>query len=196
MMSTDSNQSESWAPCERGELRSFGRRARERRRLRGLTRVGGATAILLCVVGLGVWSLSQPVPFSEYDFGGIVCQEVRVNLKNYADGTLPDDLAKRIEAHLSECPSCQQLWGRMARGDTPAESSYVTTCGCPSCREQVVLSASKVANVPTKVGPTDRILINGSTGTTGLVDIRVRSWFEWTRLVMQRSVMAASLSGS
>lgn len=132
-MNENSNHTESWAPCTPGTLQTFGRHAKVQRRLHGAARATGIAVVLLCVTGLTVWSVGRFTGEREHYFGGIACHEVRANLEAYAMGTLSDELAKRIETHLRECPACQEFMKQMNQ-QASTDTTHVVNCSCPHCR--------------------------------------------------------------
>ncbi len=69
--------------------------------------------MLLAVVGLTAWSLSQPDGPRDDRFGGIACSEVHANIDAYMEGLLLGELADRIRVHLAECPDCKAAMKKM-----------------------------------------------------------------------------------
>lgn len=99
-----------WEPCPSGTLQNLASRLRANRRRAQAVRLSLVTSL---VFGTGVvlWSTySKPV---EYDFGGIVCSEVRQISKDYLGGHLALELTHKIDAHLLECPNCKPLMDAM-----------------------------------------------------------------------------------
>lgn len=75
----------------------------EGRRRRRATRVA-MMSIFICGGGFGVWSITNsPV---EYDYGGILCSEVRRLAPKFIKDALDNQTTAKIEAHLRACPSC------------------------------------------------------------------------------------------
>ena len=46
---------------------------------------------------------------------GLWCADVLEHLDAYIDGTLPDDVRERAEAHLAECDWCTRFGGAYAK---------------------------------------------------------------------------------
>ena len=52
-------------------------------------------------------------------------------------GTLPDELMARIDAHLRECPVCQQMMKKMQAGQAAASGLHEHwVSSCPQCRQR------------------------------------------------------------
>jgi len=133
-MNTDSNKAETWSPCAPGTLEAFGRASKAKRRLRVATRVTGSAVAVLLIAGLSVWSVNSLTKPREFYFGGIGCRDVRDNLGGFAMGTLPDELSQRIQAHLKECPACQEVMKRMDQPQASINDRPLTGCRCEDCQ--------------------------------------------------------------
>ena len=61
---------------------------------------------------------------SEYD--EMTCRELVEVVTDYLEGTLPEEDRARLEAHVAECPYCEEYIAQMRRtvralGELPAE---------------------------------------------------------------------------
>ncbi len=94
----------SWKPCPPGTLVDLSQRMRGQRQRRHAVRLGGLMALVIAVaIGVAVPIAQRP---RQYEFGGITCREVQRILPAYVAGTLPAELAQRVQQHLLECPNC------------------------------------------------------------------------------------------
>ena len=126
-MSTQSQQRDegSWEPCPAGALQQLSGRLAARRRHRQLTMVGqwtvGTTlAVILLVTGSFV--VHQ---FSQNNFGGLACSDVKTQLVAYRAGDLDADLTERIRVHLENCPMCDQKYRDMiSKPADPTEAEH------------------------------------------------------------------------
>jgi anti-sigma factor RsiW len=44
-----------------------------------------------------------------------VCQQFVEDVTAYLEGTLPQEVVARVEAHLADCPHCREYLGQMKR---------------------------------------------------------------------------------
>lgn len=132
-MSTEPNQSEIWASCPRGTLRGYARRVQSGRRHRLIARTAVAGLVVVCVAGLANWAVDDWLGGREYHFGGIACHKVRANLDAYFANTLPPDVSERIDAHLRQCPDCQELMRNMKAMHVSLLHLPPSQCSCPRC---------------------------------------------------------------
>jgi len=121
-MISDSNNKETWEACPPGTLQAYARTAKAKRQRRNVVRATGAVAAIVCMIGLTLWSVGRFSGEHQYYFGGIACRDVRSNLEAFASGTLPEEMADRIETHLAECPACQELMRQMKQQERSAAS--------------------------------------------------------------------------
>lgn len=141
-MSMASKKSNQWEPCESGYLAALCERAKSARRKRRLFRAGAGAALVICGVGLGVWSSGYWSTPRENYFGGIACHEVRENMPAMMAGTLPAEVKVRMEAHLRECSACREMVQKMqnSQAATIAPHDY-WACDCPDCRRKFAQAA-------------------------------------------------------
>lgn len=112
-MKTTSDNPESWEPCESGLLVDRSKQAKTAQTRKTATQIGGGILTMLLIVGLGAWSINYWERPEEYYFGGIACHEVQENVPGMMAGTLPEDVMQRMQAHLKECPVCQEMMAKM-----------------------------------------------------------------------------------
>lgn len=145
-MSPKPNTSDAWIPCPAGSLGQFARREKTRQRRRFLVKASGVATVLALGSGAGFWAL-KPRGASETKFGGVTCTEVRTNAMAMMAGTLPADLMKKIQTHLSQCGECQAMLEKM-KADAGGKSMSSTApdhrkpCGCPQCHSTLIATNS------------------------------------------------------
>ena len=101
-----------WTSCPPGTLQNMASTLVARRRRRQTVRLS-VLASLVAVTGVSFWgAYSQP---AEYDFGGIVCSEVRRLAADYLGDGLPPELTQKLDVHLAECPNCKPLMDAMRK---------------------------------------------------------------------------------
>ena len=69
----------------------------------------------------------------------ITCRELVELVTEYLDGTLPSQERMRLEAHLTECPYCEEYVAQMRR--TVAALGQLPPEPIDPAREQVLLEA-------------------------------------------------------
>ena len=99
-----------WDVCPPGTLQNLAGSLRARRRRRHNLK---SCVVLSLVLGTGVVLWSTYSQSGEYDFGGIVCSEVRHMSEDYLHGRLAVEFSEKIDAHLLECPNCKPLMDLM-----------------------------------------------------------------------------------
>lgn len=98
-------------------------------------RASAGVAVVICAVGLGLWSAGFWSMSREAYYGGIACHEVQENMPAMVAGTLPDELRVRIEAHLRECPLCRGMMQNMQASQAATSVPFdYWTCECLECR--------------------------------------------------------------
>lgn len=133
-------------PCPRGSLGKFARREQSRQRRRFLVKASSMAAVVALGSGVGFWTL-RPRGMSEPNFGGITCTEVRSNAMEMMAGTLPNDLMRKIQTHLSECGACQAFLEKMkadagGKAMSSTGSAHREPCGCSQCRSTLLAANS------------------------------------------------------
>ena len=112
---------EGWQTCPPGTIGHMTGELRLRRKTRTRRRVasGVGVALVAVAVGLGLSVfLQRPI---EYHYGDIACSQVQPLLPQFLAGALDGTpIARNIEQHLAECPTCgprarQMQAGSMAR---------------------------------------------------------------------------------
>jgi hypothetical protein len=142
-MSADADEFPDWQSCRPGYLVALSNQAKGARRRRAAVRASVAAVAIFCMVGLSAWGLGRWSQPHESSFGGIACHEVQANLAGYVAGTLPADLAARIEDHLRECHVCRQLLQKMQADQAVAASAdrVDVASECPDCPRQIARAA-------------------------------------------------------
>ena len=112
-----------WEPAPPGAVSRLARQARTRRSRRQFLKAAGGVAAGLLAAGSGVWAWRSATRSREYDYGGITCSEVAPRLQPLIAGTLPEDEARRVRAHVARCPHCrpafEALGGTVAGREEP-----------------------------------------------------------------------------
>ena len=112
-----SNQESQWVPCSSGMLRQAALESLSRRRTllkliaggTGLAAIGGGTAIGLLLSNQDSGS-KKP---GANPLGGIACISVFEQMPKYLKGTLEEQFAEQITAHLMKCPKCRQMYKKL-----------------------------------------------------------------------------------
>lgn len=160
-----SHQTEAqWQSCKPGTLTSRGAAAKASGRRRRLALQVAGAGCAIAAVGFGVWLASHPgsIDRREFHYGGIACRDVRANMADYQMRRLPDELTRRIAAHLEQCPACQKVMRTMQHQQPPAVSRILNArpCDCPLCRQRQALAALAGPRLsrahPSLVGVIDR----------------------------------------
>ena len=114
--SQESGNDETWQPCRPGEIAGMVQRIRDRRRAASLAKATGAAAMLLA--GVAIWQFSglHEAPSA----ADMTCGEVMESLDDYRAGRVDEEKARRIEAHLADCPQCSE---RFQESDPEASRS-------------------------------------------------------------------------
>lgn len=113
-----------WEPCPHGTIVQMVSSIKTRCRRR---QAGRVAVMSLMLVGIGVAGWLMTTQQSEYEYGGIVCSEVRRLAPGYLSGKLDEDTSRQIAVHLSLCPTCGPTMQEMR------ESMHVswTPCSAP-----------------------------------------------------------------
>lgn len=104
-----------WKPCAAGEISGMVTSLRKARRRRSVLRAAGVASVLIAVCATGWHASAQP---AEYDYGGIVCSEVRQLASQYLSGHLAEDITRAIDKHLAQCPNCGPKMETMRHDDS------------------------------------------------------------------------------
>lgn len=124
-----------WQSCPPGTLSEFAGQHRRLERRRFLMKSGTIAGGLLLAARAGILAFREKSPH-EYDFGGITCTEVRAKAPLLMSGSLDEDVARKIEIHLSKCPNCPEYMDKMmkqmkrdARIGSPQNERIACQCG-------------------------------------------------------------------
>ena len=133
-MNDAADRSENWDECPPGQLADLVHNLKDRRRKR---RILGAATVVVVLVTLGI-AASGLRHSEDQDFGGITCQEVQDQLKDYLAGGLDAGREEQIRQHLAECPHCGPLDPQANTSVSPTISlrlprEQAPGCDCVSC---------------------------------------------------------------
>ena len=104
--------------------------------MRQIGRVTTVAAILLLMVGGGMFVNSKFRDHGDYDFGGITCTEVRADMPQMMAGKLDQETMMRIQKHLELCPNCKRLADQMRDQMPPMQKDMKmghVDCHDPNC---------------------------------------------------------------
>ena len=114
-MGKHQQESTPWEDCQGGELQQMVDRQLQKQRSRRIANLAGGTAVLLGCVLVG-WMLGSFFDHSssgQFDHGGLLCHEVGPLLNDYQAGTLDDQRAQQVKAHLEQCDHCREAYRKM-----------------------------------------------------------------------------------
>lgn len=122
-----------WEPCSSGSIDEMVSLITTRRRRLQTARMSVKT-IAFFGIGLAVWSFrTRPV---EYNYGGIVCGEVRRLAPVFLSGKLDNDTSRKIVVHLGLCLTCGSTMQKTHESvDTELRP------GCEHCSQRAALAA-------------------------------------------------------
>lgn len=104
-----SNHSNEWSPCPKGEFARLNLRlARKKRRRRFLQFAGGATAVgLAAALGVSLQPIFEP---EKKKVARVTCKEVLNGVDAFAHNKLSPQVRHQFVEHLKHCKRCDQLY--------------------------------------------------------------------------------------
>lgn len=133
-------QPSGWLPCAAGELTEFAGGVRRRRRLDRINRLATFSLVAL-VAGVIAFTAGQR---DSSESAQIDCHEVQEHLSAYITGSLPDDLAARIDNHLAYCLDCSALYHQRTDITQHARNNVAGFVETPPTGRQVLKGGTRI----------------------------------------------------
>jgi hypothetical protein len=129
-MNTPLLENDLWRECPEGQLHQFAKQDRSRKFRKHVTQTA-TYAMMLCLVSVaGFLWLSRDGNTStrgEPNYGGIVCSEVTRQASSFALNELDEATARKIEAHIKQCPLCANHIERIRTGTAFVPKTHLSS---------------------------------------------------------------------
>lgn len=111
-----------WKKCPQGVLGKVVARLNSDDRRESFRRISGVAFVVCFVLVVAAIQWGKPVN-SDVEFGNLTCAEVAELLPQHESRLLSDEMSRRVEIHLANCPACQHAGKVATRHAAPSEGT-------------------------------------------------------------------------